>query len=70
MFEHLKTFEDLGWEISEARHIDLLWSKRPVLPTTLVDIFDCAYIDNEVEDVDEMDVDWDGTLENENDGHE
>ena len=57
MFEHSKPFEDQGWEMSEEGYIETLWSKGPVLPTTLIDILDCADIDAEVEDIDEMDVD-------------
>ena len=61
MFHHLKPFEDQGWEMSEEGYIELLWSKGPTLPTTLVDILDCADIDAEVKDTDKTDVDWDGT---------
>ena len=43
--------------MSEEGYIETLWSKGPVLPTTLIDILDCADIDAEVEDIDEMDVD-------------
>ena len=47
-----------------------MWSKRSVLPKTLVGILDCTDIDAKVEDIDEMDVDWDGTLNNENKRYE
>ena len=33
-------------------------------------ILDCADIGAKVEDIDEMDVDWDGTSNNENKGYE
>ena len=70
MIERPKPFEDQGWEMSEEGYIEPLWLKGPVLVTTLVDITDCADIDGEVEDIDEMDVDWDGTSDDENDGYE
>ena len=47
-----------------------MWSKGPVLPKTLLGILDCADIGAKVEDIDEMDVDWDGTSNNENKGYE
>ena len=68
MSECPKPFEDQGWEMSEEGYIESLRSKGPVLPTTLVDILDCADIDAKVEVIDEMD--WDGTSDDENDGYE
>ena len=71
MLERPKPFEDQGWEMSEEENVESLWSKAPVLPTTIVDIHDCANIDDaEVEDIDEMDVDWDCTSDDENDEYE
>ena len=43
-------------------------SKQPVLPTSLVDIINCADIDTEMENAEEMDVNWDGSSDDENDG--
>ena len=37
-------------------------SKEPVLPASLVGILDFADIYAEVDDIEEMDVDWDGTV--------
>ena len=54
MFERLKPFEDQGWKMSEEGYTEPLWSKGPVLPTTLVDILDCADIDAEVEDIEDI----------------
>ena len=70
MFERPKHFEDQRWEISEEGYVEPLWSKGPVLPKTLLGILDCADIGAKVEDIDEMDVDWDGTSNNENKGYE
>ena len=53
MFERPKPFEDQGWKMSEEEYTEPLWSKGPVLPTTLVDVLDCADIDAEVEDIEE-----------------
>ena len=56
--------------MSEEGYIERLRSKGTVLPTTLVDILNCADIDAKVEEIDEMDVDWNGTSYDENDRYE
>ena len=61
MFEYSKPSEDQGWEISEEGYIVQLWLKGPVLPTTLVDITNCAEIGVKAEDIYEMNVNWDST---------
>ena len=42
--------------MSDEGCIEPLWSKGLVLPTYLVDILNCADIDAEIEDIEEMDV--------------
>ena len=68
MFEGRKPFRDQGWEMLQEGYIEPLWLKGPVLPSTLVDILNCADIDAEVEDIDEMDVNWHDS-DDEDDGY-
>ena len=70
MFERPKPFQDQVWEMSKAGYIESLYSKGPLLPTSVADILDCADIDAEVEDVDEMDIDWEGITDDENYGYQ
>ena len=56
--------------MSKAGYIEPLYSKGPLLPTSVADILDCADIDAEVEDVDEMDIDWEGITDDENYGYQ
>ena len=70
MFERPKPFQDQVCEMSKAGYIEPLYSKGPLLPTSLADILDCADIDAEVEDVDEMDIDWEGITDDENYGYQ
>ena len=71
MFERPKNFEDQGWEMSEQGYVESLRSKGPVLWATLVDILHYADINTDTNtDIDEMDVDWDCTSDDETDGYE
>ena len=70
MFERPKPFGDQGWEMLEEGYIEPLWLKGPALPSILVDILNCADIDAEVEDIDEMDDNWDDTSDDEDNGYE
>ena len=69
MFERPKPFGDQGWEMLEDGYIEPLWLKGSALPSILVDILNCADIDAEVEDIDEMDENWDDT-DDEDNGYE
>lgn len=50
--------------------MELLWSKGTVLPTSFIDILDCADILAKVKNIEKINVDWDGTSNDENDGYE
>lgn len=50
--------------------MELLWSKRTVLQTSFIDILDCADILAKVKNIEKINVDWDGTSNDENDGYE
>ena len=69
MFECLKPFEDQGLEMSKEIYREPLRSKGSVLLASIVDILDCADIDAEEEGIDEIDIDWYGTSDDENDGY-
>ena len=56
--------------MSDEGYIELLWSKRPILLTSLLDILNCADTNAKVEDIEEIDVDLDGNSDDKNDGYE
>lgn len=64
-----------GLKVKDEKFLDkecmeLLWSKGTVLPTSFIDILDCADIVAKLKNIEEINVDWDGTSNDENDGYE
>ena len=69
LFECLKPFEDQVFKMSKEIYTEPLWSKGSALLASVKDIFDCADTDAEKEGIDEIDIDWYGTSDDENDGY-
>ena len=64
-----------GLKVKDEKFLDkecmeLLWSKGTVLPTSFIDILDCVDIVAKVKNIEKINVDWDGTSNDENDGYE